>query len=627
MKKFICFSIALATFSNFSLGQSEQKIETTIKEVTVYLQGAQIKREEVIKFQSGKTTLKFTNLSPYIEEKSIQLKAAGDFTILSVNRHLNYLNEVKRKDQEEDSWNVKIKALEKDLKIQETKMFVLQEEIKFLKQNINIKGDNTLSVNQLKEAANFYRERLSGIKQEELNTQSKINSLSSEISQINRTISNLYNDNELPNGEVWVNIDAKTAGSSAFELYYLVNNASWFPSYDVRVNSISEPVNLIYKANVQQKTEQDWKNVKISFSTSDPKKSAVAPELKPYYLNYNLSPPNYDNNKIGSVSGVVTDSNGEPLPGVNVLVKNSTVGTVSDINGRYSLTLPNNASTLVYSYVGYATNEVEINGPTMNISLIEDVQQLNEVVVIGYGEKRKRNISGSIRDNESDRMKKEIKVRGLSTLPVATEERETATNIEFSVSNPYTIPSDGKNLTIEMQHYEVPANYEYYAVPKITPDAFLLAYVPDWEKYNLLAGEAQIYFENTFMGKSILDVSNVGDTLQLSLGVDKGLVINRMQKTNYTSSQFLSSKKEEARSWLIKIKNNKNQIINLRLLDQVPVSEFQEIEVDVEEKSNGKINVTNGEVVWNLNMAPGEQKEIKLHYQVKYPKYRNLRIE
>ncbi len=622
MLRIINFIIAFSIISTFTFGQNEQKAETKIKEVTVYLQGAQIKREKIINFPSGKTTLKFTNLSPYIDEKSIQLKAVGDFTILSVNRHLNYLNEDRIKDQEH-SWSVKIKELEEKVKKFEAKMSVLQEEIVFLKNNMSIKGENTLSVSQLKEAVNFYRDRLTDIKQEELNTQSKINSLNVEISQINRTISNLFKDDELPSGEIWVNIDAKTAGSSSFDLYYLVNNASWFPSYDVRVNSILEPVNLVYKANIQQKTEQDWNNVKISFSTSDPKKSAVAPELKPYYLNYYLAPPKYDNIKLGSVAGVITDLNGEPLPGVNVIVKGSTVGTVSDVNGHYSLTLPNNASTLVYSFVGFQTKEVEVKGPIMNISLNEDIRQLNEVVVTGYGIERNKSIS----KNESSKKMSGIKIRGMSTIPVATEEKETTTNIAFSVANPYTIPSDGKNLTIEMQHYSIPAKYEYYAVPKIAPHAFLLAYVPDWEKYNLLAGEAQLYFENTFMGKSVLDVSSAGDTLQLSLGVDNGLVINRKLETNYTSSQFLSSKKEEERIWLIKIKNNKKQLVDLRLLDQVPVSVLQEIEVDVEEKSGGRINENNGEVVWNLKIDPGTQKEVKLHYLVKYPKSRSLRIE
>lgn len=626
MKKLVGITIFIIYFSALSYGQSAQNVETKIKQVTVYLQGAQIQRDQKVSFPSGKSIVKFTSLSPYIDEKSIQVKAAGNFTILSVNRHLNYLNENK-KEEKEHGWNVKIKELQEEVKKQEAQLSVLNEEILFLKQNMNIKGSNsTLTVGQLQEAAKFYRQRMSDIKQEELATQSKINALNTEINRISRSITDLYNDDELPRGEIWVNIDAKNAGSADFELFYLVSNASWFPSYDVRVNSISEPVNLVYKANVQQKTGEDWNNVKISFSTSDPKKSAVAPKLKPYYLNYNLAPPRYDNTDIGTVSGVVTGGDGEALPGVNVVVKGTTVGTVSDINGRYSLTLPNNAKTLVFSSVGYKTIEQPITQSAINLTMAEDISELQEMVVVGYGSRNKKEITGAVSSVNLPKQEK-IRIRGLSTLPVEIEERETTTNVEFTVTNPYTIPADGKNLTIEMQHYAMPANYEYYSVPKITPDAFLLAYVPEWEKYNLLAGEAQLYYENTFMGKSVLDVSNAGDTLQLSLGVDKGLVINRELATNYTSRQFLGSKKEEERSWLIKVKNNKKQPVSLRLFDQVPVSGLEEIEVEIEETSGGKHNETNGEITWNINLDPGEQKELTLHYLVKYPKSRTLRIE
>ena len=626
MKKLIFIPMVIFCLSEFVMGQSEQKVETKIKQVTVYLQGAQINRVQKVSFTNGKSIVKFINLSPFIDEKSIQIKAAGNFTILSVNRYLNYLNE-NNKEEQEHHWNVKIKELENEVKKQEAQLSVLNEEIIFLKQNSNIKGDNsTLTVGQLQEATKYYRERMSEIKQEELSTQSKINDLNAEINRISRSITDLYNDDELPRGEIWVNIDAKTVGSADFELFYLVSNASWFPSYDIRVNSIEEPVNLVYKANVQQRTGENWNNVKISFSTSDPKKSAVAPKLKPYFLNYNLAPPTYEDNELGTVSGVVTGSDGEPLPGVNVVVKGTTVGTVSDINGRYSLTLPNNAKTLVFSSVGFITADRPINQSTINLAMAEDISQLQELVVVGYGSRNKKEITGAV-SSVNEPKQQQVRIRELSTLPVEIEERETTTNIEFTVANPYTIPADGKNLTIEMQHFAMPANYEYYAVPKITPDAFLLAYVPEWEKYNLLAGEAQLYFENTFMGKSVLDVSNAGDTLQLSLGVDKGIVINRDQETNYTSRQFLGNKKEEERSWLIKVKNNKKQPVSLRLLDQVPVSGLEEIEVEIEKISGGKHNETNGEIVWNLNLDPGQQKELTLHYLVKYPKSRNLRIE
>ena len=99
-----------------------------------------------------------------------------------------------------------------------------------------------------------------------------------------------------------------------------------------------------------------------------------------------------------NVTGTVTEkSTGDPAIGVSVLVKGTTNGTVTDINGKYNLSnVPGNA-TLVFSYIGMTTVEEPVNGrTTINVSLSEDVQALEEVVVIGYGTARKVDLTGSI---------------------------------------------------------------------------------------------------------------------------------------------------------------------------------------------------------------------------------------
>lgn len=99
-----------------------------------------------------------------------------------------------------------------------------------------------------------------------------------------------------------------------------------------------------------------------------------------------------------TVTGQVSDlaENGN-LPGVNILVKGTTVGTVTDIDGNYTLSLPNGAETLVFSSVGYETREETINNrSTINISLAADLQSLSEVVVIGYGTQKREDVTGSI---------------------------------------------------------------------------------------------------------------------------------------------------------------------------------------------------------------------------------------
>ena len=99
-----------------------------------------------------------------------------------------------------------------------------------------------------------------------------------------------------------------------------------------------------------------------------------------------------------TISGTVNDAdNGEPLPGVNVLAKGTTIGTVTDVNGSYRLTIDDEVEVLVFSSIGYATQEVAINSrSTINLSLLPDVQSLSEVVVIGYGAQKKSDITGAV---------------------------------------------------------------------------------------------------------------------------------------------------------------------------------------------------------------------------------------
>ena len=103
-----------------------------------------------------------------------------------------------------------------------------------------------------------------------------------------------------------------------------------------------------------------------------------------------------------TITGKVTDENNEGLPGVNIVVKNSTIGTVTDVDGNYRLNAPDNAETLVFSSVGYLTEEVSIaTRSVINLQMSPDIQSLQEVVVIGYGTQEKRDLTGAVASVES----------------------------------------------------------------------------------------------------------------------------------------------------------------------------------------------------------------------------------
>ena len=97
-----------------------------------------------------------------------------------------------------------------------------------------------------------------------------------------------------------------------------------------------------------------------------------------------------------TITGTVTDSDGEPIPGVNVLIRGSTIGVTTGIDGRYSVTVPDRNSVLTFSFIGYATQEVVVGTNTIiNMTMSEDTQQIDEVIVVGYGVQRRSSITGS----------------------------------------------------------------------------------------------------------------------------------------------------------------------------------------------------------------------------------------
>ena len=622
-------SLLCLFLSTSLLAQSSKEItlKPDISEVIVYLKGAQVTRNVSTSLASGKSTLKITNLSPYIDSKSVQVRInSSNITVLSVNHQMNFMDSLKQ-TEETKSLIQQLENTNDKLDLEKIELEVINDGLNFLKENIKIGGiDEGVTLTKLKETSAFYSQQVNILK-------NRKNEVNKSIVKLNETISGLTNQlnqqgksNKEPMGEVIVAVDAKTATTCNLELSYYVNNAGWYPSYDIRSTSINDPIQLTYKSNIQQNTKEDWKNVKLKVSSLNPNLGNTPPQLKTYFIDYYTAPPRYDMNFNKQVQGRVTDTSNEPLTGVSVRVLGSTIGTVTDVNGNFSLTQPASGNMLELSYIGMVPLTVPMGNNFMNVVMQDDTKALEEVVVTGYGVKRKIAFDDALQGKATGlAITSNKKKETAAPLPVVQTENQTA--IEFEIKIPYTILSDNKSITAEMDSYELPAQYEYFSIPKVDKDAFLLAYVRDWEKYNLLEGEANIFFENSFVGKTILDTRAMSDTLNISLGRDKNVQVKREKIKDFSTKKFLGSKKEETRVWKTTIRNNKKQNINMVLFDQIPVSTSQEIEVISENLSGGKLNKENGEVKWNFELKPTEKKEIELKYIVKYPKDKNLIVE
>lgn len=613
MKKLL---IVFLIMSNAVFAASDKEPESKITHATVYLEGAQVFRESVVNLSSGKTTLKFKGLSPYIDKQSVKVKGKGDFTILSVT------HTVSQADKTQQSAEVKklkaaIESLNAEAEYKEVELNILKERKDFLNSNKYLLSKKVISPEEFKTYKEMFSTDNKSLQLAILEKQREIQSLKDKTRLLNQQVQDLNSSDELPTSEITVEVMADGNVSADFNISYYVGNAGWYPSYDMRVDDIDSPLKLSYKANVYQHTGIDWENVRLTFSNASPSESAVMPALSPYYLqfsnyyrkDYNHS--NYNPN-VREVSGVVRDrESGELIPFANVKVVGKTIGTTTDFDGKFTLAIPEGAKALKVSYVGYKPREATITSSNMTIELSSQALNMNSVVMTANGIERVR----------SGRKKKSRPV------PVEMSQADYKTSFEFDIDIPYTLKSKATNLSIEMKETELNTSYVYQSVPKLSQQAYLTAKITDWEQHGLLDGEVNLYFEKTFVGKSVLDLAQMSDTLEVSLGADKSISVKREKQKDRTSRQFLGSNKVETQVWTTAVRNNKATIIRLQLYDQVPVSNDEDISVDTKDISGGQLNEETGEVIWEIELAPQQSIEKTIKYEVKYPKKKYLRID
>lgn len=628
----------LACLMMAGLAMAAEKQTASIERVTVFANGAQVVRSKSVQVVAGEQVITFTGMSPYMDRKSMQLKARGKLTVLGVTHrtvHPDSLEQMKRLHQAEDA----VKGIQRKIQQANDEKEVLASQLELVKTNCSVAGRTVATpLANIKELNNYYSQELLSLKKRTQDIDDELLKLNEELTKKQEVLDSISHIKLATATEVDVKVDAQQAGRADFDITYYVKNAGWFPSYDVRSDGTGQPLTLSYKANIYQNTKEEWKNVPVLLSSANPNRSNVAPQLKTYWLDYGLSAPSYDVDIDGNtVSGKVVDANDNtPLIGASVMVKGTHLGTVTDIDGNYSITLPQGSRQLSFNYIGYVSQTRTVSpGSTLNISLKEDNQALDEVVIVGYGSKKKiRGARSSAAVAEPMLQEDRMVMREAPAVPrmeesdvVAVAQQQAQFGYEFEIKQPLTLPDGGKTTTTEIARYQLPATYEYRGIPKIDKEAFLVADATDWQKLNLMEGEANIYFDNSFVGKSILDPNAASDTLHFSLGRDQSIRVQRTKVNESSTRRFFGSNQEQTLTWRITVKNTRREAVNITVFDQTPVSRNTGIEVTVEELSGGQRDKDTGIVTWPLQLNAGEQRELVLQYKVKYPKNRRLNIE
>lgn len=620
------------------LSAKEQQVTTKLEAVKVFLSGAQVTRTGHAELSAGQSTICFTGLSDEVDPASIQVNGTGAFTILGVRHQLDYLDEAPKKKEVTDL-QARIKVLEHQWAEKDNAKAVLQSEQEFLQKNSQIAGEQQgITLQQLQTINDYMRDRLKAIRAGLLAIQDEQAAINEEATKLRAQVAQLQGEHTRPTSKVLVDVRAAAAVNATFTLEYVVRSAGWAPGYDVRVTTIDKPLQLTYKADVYQHTGEDWDNVKLTLSSGDPSQGGTMPRLQPWRIDYGYRPMTgtavykrrpFDAS-IREVRGIVRDAiTGEPLPFVSVQLldeRNTMINAATtNTEGFYVIAIPEAGRKLKFTSVGHGGQVMPISSGSLNIALAAGGAELKDLSVLDSGSSYGAFAPASALWASGEGAG--YLSNTAATTVLAPTVVEHATNFEFAIDEPYSIPSDGQNHHVGVQEEQLSATYRYYCTPKLDLDAFLFAKVTGWEGLDLLPGPMNIYFEGTYVGAGFLDLTSVGDTLDLSLGRDKGVVVQRVKQKAVSKRGFASGKRIQSVGWELAVRNTKSQAIELVITDQYPLAAREEIEVTLDEDNGAGVDKSSGFLTWKKRIEPRTNQKWTFAYSVKYPKEQVIVLE
>lgn len=587
--------------SVITLAQKPIFTSAKVNSATVYSNSAELSQSTLVNLPKGTSEIVIKNVADYLNESTVQIGAPNSLTVLSVQFTQNYISEY-----EIDESNPAIKKvrdsitwIQKEIAKVQIDKVSYSKTVELLDKNQQVAGQNSgLSVMELIKLVDYYKAKRTELSNSITTFQEKEVKLNEKLVRLNSKLEiNTKNEEKTSKGKLIIQVMNEVAGTVNLDINYMTNNASWQPFYDMRAENIQEPINMMYKAKVIQNTGIDWKKVKLTLSSGNPNQNNEAPILQAWFLRYGnpYSAKDYKNNNsvLNSLKGHVA--------GINIAQAGGAPGC-SEIIVRGAASLDKDSNPL------YIVNGVPISeGKYKDLSpnSIKSVEVLkNESETSLYGNRGRNGVILITTKEMSD----------------YTDLNENQLNVSFDIDIPYDILSNGKAHSVALKEIKLPASYKYYTAPRVEKEAFLIAQINDYSKFNLLPGEANIIFEGMYVGKTFINPNQTADTLSLSMGRDKKISIKREKVTDKSGTKFLSAYKEQTFTYDVTVRNNKREAVEMLLKDQYPISTDKEITIELLEKDKAKINEETGIMTWELKLAPNETKKIRISYKVKYPK-------
>lgn len=656
MKKYLLLLI----FSSMCFPQVKP-IESKVIEATVFKDRAMVTRSADVNLQKDENTIIFSELTTDIKDESVRISATGngEIKILDVKVERKFTTEIRKDDT--NALQKRIDALKAEMQVaydqiaiyESKKQFIESlkaESVKYANQKILSSTNSSKEWNDiLNFVDNNLKEIYSGIRE-----QSAIRAkLDEEIKAIQLTMNQFQGVEQKNYKEIIVKIESSQNTKAEIQASYIVNSASWYPIYDARVDSKSKQVELDFFGMVHQSTGEDWKDIKLTFSTADPLSVKFLPKLDPWFVDVNPLPYNnnlrnsrsnetqfqvggysatYDQNwglpnGVGAITGYITDaSTGEPLVGANVVINGTTIGSATDVNGKYYIANVNSGTYNVkVAYIGYETTSVNLeikakHIANLNVPLTQSDFAVEEIVITGNKPLTQKNMTST----NSVRIVDETAYTIESPIFSDVKAKDISTTFEINTKN--TIPSDNSAHKVTIAINNLPIDFSYTSIPKVLEKVYVKGKAANKNDYPLLEGEINIFVDNDFVNRTFLNTVVPTDTLELALGIDESIKCEKILKNKFVESKGLfDGSKMITYDYEIKITNNRKTEEEISVFDQLPISRNEKIKTellipkDLEEKLNDK-----KELKWDLKLNPGETKIIPLKFTIEFPNNINV---
>jgi len=281
-------TLLLLLVTTFVLAQKPIFTTAKVQSATVYFNAAELSQTATATLPAGASEIVIKNVAVNLNENSVQIGAPSGVTVLSVQFTNNYISEY-----ETDSKSPALKIVRDSIvlvqkEIQKVNNTINSENktIQLLDKNQQISGVNSgLNVTELMKMVDYYKNK-------QIEIANNINTLSEKQQKLNETLRKLNNKLEVnankeektSSGKLILQVMNQNAGVIPFDISYLTNNATWTPFYDLRAESVTAPINMMYKAQVVQNTGIDWKKVKLTLSSGLPNQNNQAPILSSWFL-------------------------------------------------------------------------------------------------------------------------------------------------------------------------------------------------------------------------------------------------------------------------------------------------------------------------------------------------------